>query len=101
MRPFQLASYFRSTDANARKLHLGCGLQTAAKWLNTDLLPRRKRVVFMNVTRRFHLPDNTFTHIFTEHLIEHVGYRDGKMMLQECFRVLQPGGGNLVVDDME
>jgi predicted SAM-dependent methyltransferase len=34
----------------------------------------------------------TFDYIFSEHQIEHISEADATAMLQECFRILRPGG---------
>jgi predicted SAM-dependent methyltransferase len=33
-----------------------------------------------------------FDYVFSEHMIEHVSYAEGLLMLRECLRVLKPGG---------
>jgi predicted SAM-dependent methyltransferase len=73
------------------KLHIGCGGNYLKGWFNTDLSPNSRRTR-LNATKRFPFPDNTFDYIFTEHMIEHVPYALGRVMLAECFRVLKPGG---------
>lgn len=75
-----------------RKLHLGCGLHHLDDWLNSDLSPRSKAVVVVDVTKRFPFVDETFDYVFSEHMIEHLSYAEGRHMLDECFRVLRPGG---------
>jgi predicted SAM-dependent methyltransferase len=44
------------------------------------------------MTKRFPFPDNSFQYIASEHSIEHIKYQEGKRALQECWRVLSPGG---------
>jgi predicted SAM-dependent methyltransferase len=51
----------------------------------------------MDATERFPFDDNTFDYIFTEHMIEHINYQQGRFMLKECYRVLRPGGKIRVV----
>jgi len=46
----------------------------------------------MDATKRFPLPSEAFDYVFSEHIIEHISYDSGRAMLQECFRVLKPGG---------
>lgn len=36
--------------------------------------------------------DEIFEYVFSEHLFEHLSMEEGLTMLQECFRVLKPGG---------
>jgi predicted SAM-dependent methyltransferase len=46
----------------------------------------------MDATSRFPFPDNTFEKIYSEHMIEHLSYENGKKMIAECYRSLKPGG---------
>jgi predicted SAM-dependent methyltransferase len=76
-----------------RKLQIGAGPTQSADWLTTDILAKlRKRTVYLDATRRFPIEDAAIDYVFSEHMIEHVPYLDGKAMLAECFRVLKPGG---------
>lgn len=80
------------TRHEIKKLHLGCGYHPIAGWLNSDLFPQSKDVVVVNATKKFSFPSETFDYIFSEHMIEHLSYQDGQRMLQECYRVIKPGG---------
>jgi predicted SAM-dependent methyltransferase len=91
LRRGQQIDTYLATNA-VRKLQIGTGSQPLEGWLNTDLAPERPKVIFMDATRRFPLPDNSFEYIFTEHIIEHLSYQDGRAMLKESLRVLRPGG---------
>jgi predicted SAM-dependent methyltransferase len=73
------------------KLHIGGGWRLLEEWLNTDieLIPN---VMRMDATRPFPLPDGKFQFVYTEHMIEHVPYKNGIRMLQECHRVMRKGG---------
>jgi predicted SAM-dependent methyltransferase len=74
-----------------RKLQLGSGSNNAAGWLNSDIAPQGK-VIYLDAANRYPFPDRSFQYIFAEHLIEHLSWEDGLKMLQECYRVLAPGG---------
>lgn len=84
---------WRTYLASARepKLHIGGGWHRLEGWLNTDLaaIPG---VVIMDATRPFPFETGTFAYMFSEHMIEHVGYEQGLAMLRECHRTLKPGG---------
>ena len=73
------------------KVHLGCGDNKLQGWINTDLKWRRD-IFYLNVVREFPFPSNTVDYIFSEHMIEHLTYLDAKKMLENCYRVLKPGG---------
>jgi predicted SAM-dependent methyltransferase len=76
-----------------RNVVLGVGPAVLPGWLNADMNPRSGQgVIFLDVTEPFPLPDACSDIVFTEHMIEHIGYVQGLAMLRECFRVLKPGG---------
>lgn len=74
-----------------RKLHIGCGPHRLEGWLNTDLNPFHS-LVLVDAGRRLPFDANAFDCIFTEHLIEHLEFRKGTQLLQECYRILKAGG---------
>jgi predicted SAM-dependent methyltransferase len=82
--------YLRSHDV--RKLQLGIGPNVLCGWFNTDLSPNHKNVYMLDVTKRFPFDDKSIDYILSEHLIEHLSYKDGLFMLRECSRILRPGG---------
>lgn len=76
-----------------KKLILGAG-QFWRKSIDTyqvDIIPFKNidQVVDLNETP-WPLPDNTFLHINASHLIEHL--KDLKAFMNECHRILVPGG---------
>jgi SAM-dependent methyltransferase len=74
------------------RLHIGAAKNAMPGWLDTDLRPRRRDVLYLDVTEPFPFGGATFDYVFSEHLIEHIAYEEGRFMLSECFRVLKPGG---------
>ena len=74
------------------KLNIGAGDNPLPGWHNVDLHPQSPDVERLDATRPFPYVDETFDRIFTEHMIEHVLYAAGRVMLAECYRVLKPGG---------
>jgi predicted SAM-dependent methyltransferase len=89
-RGHQIERYLRNSQV--RKLQLGTSNSLIEGWLNTDVLPTSREVVYLDATRRFPFRDNTFDYVCAEHMIEHIEYHDALFMLRECFRVLKPGG---------
>lgn len=75
-----------------RKLHLGAGPSSPAGWLSTDVTPQAETVVYLDATEPFPIEDDTFDYVFSEHMIEHMSWHAGLAMLEECHRVLKPGG---------
>lgn len=66
-----------------RKLHLGAATSLLDGWLNTDILPVSGKSIYLNATKLFPIADNTFDYIFSEHMIEHIGYEEGLFMQYE------------------
>lgn len=78
---------------DVRKLHLGAGENVLPGWLNTDLHDYGRRdLAYLDVRKRFPLPDEAFDVVFSEHMIEHLTYAEGQHCLRECRRVLRSGG---------
>jgi predicted SAM-dependent methyltransferase len=75
-----------------KKLQLGCGPNIFEGWLNSDYFPRLSSAICLDTTSTYPFEDETFDYIFSEHMIEHVSYEKGQLMLRECLRVLKDGG---------
>ena len=76
------------------KLHLGCGAHFLKDrgWTDTDIEPKAPHVMRLDASRAFPFESKSFSHVFSEHMIEHIPHAAGQEMLHECYRVLQPGG---------
>jgi predicted SAM-dependent methyltransferase len=74
-----------------RKVQLGAGGSRLAGWLNTDIEPG-DGLAYLDATKRFPFEDGSIHYIFSEHVIEHLTYEEGKAMMAEAYRVLAPGG---------
>ncbi|MCL5024017.1 MAG: methyltransferase domain-containing protein [Nitrospirae bacterium] len=90
VRILTIKAYLRTS--RVRKLQIGAGANILDGWLNTNEAGFSGRVIFLDATKPFPLRDHTFDYIFSEHQIEHLTYEEGLFMLQECMRVLKPGG---------
>lgn len=82
-----------------KKLHLGCGADLKENWINTDAFPEqiknkkiRDQILKLDVTEIFPFNNDEFIFVYSEHMIEHLTYKQGLFMLKECYRVLKPGG---------
>lgn len=113
----------------ARKLHLGCGLNTPEGWINLDgswnawvanhpivlrvlktlhalpasLLdvPWSHSILIHDVSKPLPFQGNSLSAIYASHLLEHLYLEEAKRLLKECFRVLRPGGAlRMVVPDL-
>ena len=75
------------------KLHLGCGITVLHGWINTDLYPQSNDIIYLDVTDPpYPVIDEDIDYIFQEHLIEHLTYEQGSVMLNECYRIMKPNG---------
>lgn len=79
------------TTASPRALQLGCGKNLLKGWLNTDILPAEGAIA-LDAAHPFPFPNDSFDYVFSEHMLEHLDYEQGKRMLQECHRILKSGG---------
>jgi predicted SAM-dependent methyltransferase len=75
-----------------RALQLGAGRYGLPGWLNTDIRPRDSSAVYLDVTSPFPLADRSMEYVYSEHLIEHLTYKQGLFMLREARRVLRADG---------
>jgi len=93
-RHFRGSRKARATYADAKnlKLHVGCGSNYKQGWVNIDLFNPTADVA-LDLRERFPFPDGSVSLIYSEHVLEHFEYpRDVRHILEECFRVLAPGG---------
>lgn len=88
--PSIIADYVRQHDI--RKVQLGAGASRLKGWLNTDIEPGGDGLAYLDATKRFPFEDGSIHYIFSEHVIEHLTYDEGKGMIAEAYRVLAPGG---------
>lgn len=72
------------------RLHIGCGQQAIAGWINID--SRALRGVDRVLDVRRGLPFRGVSAIYAEHFLEHLAFDDGFGFLKECRRVLAPDG---------
>lgn len=87
-------------DNNIQLLNLGCGLVHHPGFVNADFY--RLHNIFINrerapdwmidLTRGLNCRDNYWDGIFLEHVNEHLTYEQNLKLLEECFRILKPGG---------
>lgn len=77
---------------SVRKLQIGSGPNHIPGWLGTDIAPRSDEIAYLDATKPFPIADGTFDYVFSEHMIEHISWQNGLLMLRECQRVLKRGG---------
>jgi predicted SAM-dependent methyltransferase len=79
------------SNQKSPKLQLGAGSNNLEGWFNTDYFPRNN-IFFVDVTKPFQVPSDSFDFVLSEHHIEHIPYRSAVEMLKEAFRIMKPGG---------
>ena len=73
------------------RLHLGSGGERKAGWVNVDLLGDPVDVAW-NLASPLPFEPMSVDAVFHEHLLEHMPLQAGAALMQECYRVLKPGG---------
>jgi predicted SAM-dependent methyltransferase len=82
-----------------RMVHLGCGNDVRAGWLNIDERPESTEMFlagkhFLNWDLRegVPVPDDSVEIIYSSHFFEHLTFPEAMKLLSDCLRVLVPGG---------
>jgi len=73
------------------KLHLGCGRNRKAGWVNIDLSDEAD--LHLDLREPLPFAENSASMIYSEHFLEHLEYPDQALnFLKGSLRVLRPGG---------
>jgi predicted SAM-dependent methyltransferase len=112
-----------------KRLHLGCGLNTPEGWIHLDRswnarlakhpfwrkimktfhflpedrkdIPWRPDILIHDLRRTLPFGDESIHSIYSSHVLEHLYLQEAKALLEECVRVLVPGGVlRVVVPDL-
>jgi predicted SAM-dependent methyltransferase len=73
-----------------RCIELGSGGHLLPGWVHTDL-NAMDHVLPLDVTQAFPIDDQAFDYVYSEHMIEHVTFEQGRAMIRECFRIMKGG----------
>lgn len=85
-----------------RLLNLGCGGHFHPDWVNADIAPHDSRVLQHDLQSRLPFEDSSFAAVYHSHVLEHIPKSQAAAFLNECHRVLAPGGVlRVVVPDLE
>jgi SAM-dependent methyltransferase len=85
-----------------RLLNFGCGATFHPDWTNIDTSPVSPDVIRHDLRKPFPFADETFAAVYGSHVFEHLEPAAGALLLQDCRRVLRPGGIiRLAVPDLE
>ena len=85
-----------------RLLNLGCGSWFHPDWINVDLASTSPHVLAHDLRKTLPFPSQTFDAVYHSHVLEHLERPDARKLVEECARVLRPGGiARIVVPDLE
>lgn len=88
--------------SNERMLNIGCGRRYHRDWVNLDLESNDSSVIRHDVNKGIPFEQGRFDAVYHSHILEHLDPADGQKLIQECYRVLKPGGVlRIVVPDLE
>lgn len=83
-------------------LNLGCGSRFHPDWVNVDFVSTHPGIISSNLRAGIPFKDRIFDVVYHSHLLEHFTRDEAKNFIQECKRVLKPGGIiRVVVPDLE
>jgi len=85
-------------------LNLGCGTHyhEGSEWTNLDFVSSGPRVIAHNLLQGVPFQSETFDLVYHSHVLEHFSRQDGEKLIEECFRVLKPGGViRIAIPDLE
>ncbi|NIM05466.1 MAG: methyltransferase domain-containing protein, partial [Armatimonadetes bacterium] len=83
------------------KLEIGSGESPEPGFLHLDIRSG-PHIEYVTDARRLPFPDGTVTEIYSRHNLEHFTFAEAREVLQECLRILKPGGKiYLIVPNME
>jgi predicted SAM-dependent methyltransferase len=83
-------------------LNLGCGDRYHKDWINLDMGKKRFGIISHNLISGIPFPENMFDVVYHSHVLEHFSKSDGKKLIEECYRILKPGGIiRIAVPDLE
>src|SRR4029077_17458324 len=74
------------------RLHLGCGARHVDGWVNIDFIGVSRVDLPWDLRNQLPFADGSAEAVFHEHLLEHLPLNAVLTLLQECRRLLRPGG---------
>ena len=83
-------------------MNLGCGSRRHPAWTNADLVPAGPDVIACDLRRPLPFATGSFRAVYAAHVLEHLEPAEGRRLVAEVFRLLEPGGVvRIVVPDLE
>jgi predicted SAM-dependent methyltransferase len=97
-----ISSNYAKEASGLKKLNLGCGNRYHKAWTNVDFNLAADEILAHNLLKGIPFNSESFDVIYHSHLLEHFPKAYAPEFLNECFRVLKPGGIiRVVVPDLE
>jgi len=91
-----------AADSRPVLCNLGCGARHHSAWINIDFHGNGHTVLAWDLRRGLPLPDASCDVVYSSHAIEHLDRMGARRFMDECWRVLRPGGIlRLVTPDLE
>ena len=85
-----------------RFVNIGCGKRYHPDWTNIDMISASPHVISLNLLEPWPFDPDSFEFVYHSHVLEHFSRKDGGNFLQNCYRILKPGGIiRVVVPDFE
>jgi predicted SAM-dependent methyltransferase len=84
-------------------LNLGCGGHYHRDWVNIDIAPATKDVIYHDLANEpLPFEDGSCAAVYHSHVLEHIPPAAVPAFIRECYRVLAPGGViRIAVPDLE
>jgi predicted SAM-dependent methyltransferase len=83
-------------------INLGCGHHFHPEWVNVDFSCTGEGVISYDLRKGIPFPDESFTVVYTSHVLEHFSKTDAPIFLAECYRIMKPQGIiRVAVPDLE
>jgi predicted SAM-dependent methyltransferase len=93
---------YNQINSDFKYLNLGCGYRFDSRWTNVNFKVTGAEVIPYDLGKGIPFADNTFELVYHSHVLEHFNQTAAKTFIQECYRVLRPGGIlRVVVPDLE
>jgi len=73
-------------------VNIGCGARWHDAWSNFDLVPLDPSIKKFDLRRGLPFGDGEVDAVYHSHVLEHLSRRDAVALVNECARVLAPGG---------
>ena len=98
----QIFSILAASTKSLKLLNLGCGNNFHPKWTNIDFTATGTDVIAHNLLQGVPCDNESFDVIYHSHVLEHFPKNKAQNFINECFRVLKPGGLiRIAVPDLE